>query len=78
MDSSKRMLKIWINMQKGELEDGRKNARDVSNKGHLGERELRVTSQIRWGLCLYSRGWAEVVYRACTPSAQVGQFDLIA
>lgn len=40
----KNALKIWINMRKGDLEDGRKITRDVSNTGHWGngDYELRV------------------------------------
>ena len=40
----KNALKIWINMRKGELEDGRNITRDVSNKGHWGngDYELQV------------------------------------
>lgn len=38
----KNALKIWINMRKGELEDGRNIARDVSNKGHWGNGDYEL------------------------------------
>lgn len=38
----KSALKIWINMQKGELEDPKKIARDVSSVGHLGNGDYEI------------------------------------
>ena len=38
----KSQLKLWINLQKGELDDPKKIARDVSNVGHWGNRDYEV------------------------------------
>src|SRR4030066_2330290 len=38
----KAQLKLWINLQKGELDDPKKIARDVSNVGHWGNGDYEV------------------------------------
>ena len=38
----KSQLKLWINLQKGELDDPKKIARDVSNVGHWGNGDYEV------------------------------------
>ena len=38
----KSQLKLWINLQKGELDDPEKIARDVSNVGHWGNGDYEV------------------------------------
>lgn len=42
----KKALKLWLNLRKGELEDGRGLTRDVSNTGHWGngDYEMQVSS----------------------------------
>jgi predicted transport protein len=35
-------LKIWINLSKGELEDPKKMARDVSEIGHWGNGDYQI------------------------------------
>ena len=41
----KNALKIWINMQKGELDDPQKLARDVSSIGHWGNGDYEIMIQ---------------------------------
>jgi len=38
----KSQLKLWVNLQKGELDDPKKFARDVSNVGHWGNGDYEV------------------------------------
>lgn len=48
----KKTLKIWINLNKGELDDPKAVARDVSNIGHWGngDYELQVNMMIIWNI----------------------------
>jgi len=38
----KNSLKIWINLKKGNLDDPKKIAKDVSEKGHWGNGEYQI------------------------------------
>lgn len=46
----KHALKMWINLKKGELDDPKKLARDVSNTGHWGngDYELQIKSDLEF------------------------------
>lgn len=39
----KKNLRLWINLKKGELEDGKSLTRDVSNVGHAGNGDYELT-----------------------------------
>ena len=43
-------LKLWINLQKGELDDPKKVARDVSEVGHWGNGDYQVLVESSGGL----------------------------
>jgi len=42
----KGQIKLWLNMNKGELDDPRKMARDVSNVGHWGNGQYEIPLKI--------------------------------
>lgn len=42
----KAQVKLWLNMSKGELDDPRKMARDVSNVGHWGNGQYEIPLKI--------------------------------
>jgi len=47
---SKKKIKLWINLVKGELEDPKKLARDVSNVGHWGNGDYEITEVDKKGI----------------------------
>lgn len=57
----KKGLKLWVNLKKGELDDARKLARDVSSVGHWGNGDYEITmeddSQLEYTLSLVKQAY---------------------